>query len=96
MAEDETEQAISEFLGDERAGHWRQLRKALEERRADLRGRRDAAARQDDYDLEVLHLDREIATMTKQIEALRIEEAVSEFVEDSIRVTIAKHQNDLE
>ena len=82
-----TEEAIDEFMGDNpRASEWRALRLSLTDRlRPMLR------QREQETDLAALaSLDRQIHTLREQIDALGTEEIVSRFVEDSVRVTIAR------
>ena len=91
MSQYDTEQVIEEFLGDTpRADEWRALRKALLERLQALRHQRrqehDAGAEAP----RLRALDTQIASLDRQVAALETEEAVSQFVEDSIKVTIAK------
>ncbi len=76
---------IDEALGNQtRAAEWKSLRKALVER---LRNLREAGARTTDLD-EQIRLARQIETLEAQVETIRIEEAVAEFVENSVRYTI--------
>ena len=82
-----TEDAIDEFMGDNpRAAEWRALRLSLTDRLKPLIRERDIeidpSAR--------ASLDRQIVTLRQQIDALGTEEIVSQFVEDSVRVTIAR------
>ena len=77
----ETEEIIGEALGDSpRAVELRAMRQALADRLAALQsesmGDKGAAS--------------QIAALKRQIEALRREEAVSQFVEDSVRYSLAK------
>ncbi|MEO7717019.1 MAG: hypothetical protein ABIY70_12520 [Capsulimonas sp.] len=82
-----TEDAVNEFMGDNpRASEWRALRLSLTDRLRALVNQREQES-----DLSVLAgLSRQINTLQQQIDALGIEEVVSKFVEDSVRVTIAK------
>ena len=78
MKEDD---AIREFMGDRPSSEQlRDWRIALEERLAALKADRPRAG---------ASLDGKIATTERQIDALREEEAVTRFVEDSVRVTLA-------
>jgi hypothetical protein len=85
MTNSAEQETVQQFLGDrpnaEQIRHWRA---SLEQRLAALKreqGRADAAA--------AATLGGKIDQLRKQIEALRQEEAVTGFVEDSVRVTLA-------
>ena len=83
---------LDEFLGDTtRASEWRALREALRERlRAVLRSR-DA-----ETDLTAFAaLEAQAAALRKQVAALETEEVVAKFVEDSIKVSLARTPLDL-
>jgi len=67
-----------------RAAEWKSLRKALVER---LKNLRESRKETNDPD-EQIRLARQIETLEAQVETIRIEEAVAEFVENSIRYTI--------
>ena len=78
---------LDEFLGDTpRAAEWRALREALRERlRALLRSRNKetelgAAA----------SLEAQIAALRKQVAALETEEVVAQFVENSVKASLAR------
>ena len=78
---------LEEFLGDTpRATEWRALRDALRERlRALVRSRdleTDPAA--------LAALETQIASLRKQVAALETEEVVAQFVEDSIKASLAR------
>ena len=78
---------IDEALGDNpRASQLRLMRAALEERRNGLRKEQEPLANDSDRS----KLQARIKTLNKQIEALRQEEGVSEFVETSVRLTLSK------
>jgi flagellar basal body rod protein FlgB len=72
------------FVNQTRAAEWKSLRKALAER---LKNLRDSRAHTNDPD-ELIRLARQIETIEAQVETIRIEEAVAEFVENSVRYTI--------
>ena len=90
MNEDEhidEDEIIDDVLGDNpRASQLRLMRAALEERRGALR--KELERSQDD--VERNRLQGKIKVLDKQIEALRQEEGVSEFVETSVRVVLSK------
>ena len=78
------EEAVRQFIGDRpAAGELQEWRETLERRVRSLerdraRGGPDAAS-----------LGKEIDQLTRQLAALREEEAITRFVEDSVRVTLA-------
>ena len=77
--------AIRSFLGDRPdSGQWREWRKTLEERLKRLLADRDAAAPEAQPGFEA-----RVAELRRQIVALEKEEMVTEFIEDSVRVTLA-------
>ena len=81
------DEVIDEVLGENpRARELRQMRSALEQRRAAFHRDREHATDPQ----EQTRLDAKIAEMDKQIEVLRQEEAITTFVEDSVRVTLHK------
>jgi hypothetical protein len=73
------------FENDTRAAEWRSLRIALMRRLAALQSAQDSTPSPP----EQARLEREIGNLKKQIDALLIEEVSQQFVEDSVRVTIA-------
>ena len=76
---------LERALGNQtRAEEWKSLRKALVERLKNLKESRTIVIDAD----EQIRLARQIETIEAQIETIRIEEAVAEFVENSIRYTI--------
>jgi len=82
MNEDET---IRQFLGDRPgADQLREWRETLEQRLARLAEDRKKAP-----EGAAASLDTKLEQLKRQIEALREEEAVTRFVEDSVRVTLA-------
>ena len=89
MTETDTQSSdiLEEFLGDTpRATEWRALRDALRERlRALIRSRdaeTDAAAS--------AALETQVSALRKQVAALETEEVVAQFVEDSIKASLAR------
>lgn len=84
---DQADPIVDDFLGgNPRAEDWRSLRIVLEGKRADLRARLQQTERSDPS---LARLRRAVDEIETQIDALRQEEAVSQFVEDSVRATIA-------
>jgi hypothetical protein len=97
MAIHETDQVIEDFLGDSpRATEWRAMRQALADRLTARRQQRreEADAGADEPRLHAL--DLQIAALERQVTALKTEEAVTQFVEDSIKVTLAKAQPEMD
>ncbi len=90
-----TERVIQDFLGDNpRAAEWRALRQALGERLRALRRQRHLEA-EDGADDKRLHtIDMQIGALDRQVAALETEEAVSQFIEDSIKGTVAKSMDE--
>ena len=89
MAQSDTHSSdiLEEFLGDTpRAAEWRGLRDALRERlRTLVRSRgleTDPAAS--------AALETQIGSLRKQVAALETEEVVAQFVEDSIKASLAR------
>ena len=83
------EQAIDDFLeGQPRAGQWREMRETLSARLKDSVRTRD----------EILTegrpappaLERKIKELREQVAALAQEEAVTQFVEDSVRSSLTR------
>jgi polyhydroxyalkanoate synthesis regulator phasin len=77
------EQAVQQFLGDrpgaEQLREWRTtLQRRLQAMEAERERSKDAPG----------GLDAKIAQLKKQVAALGEEEAITEFVEDSVRVTM--------
>ncbi len=91
MSLHETELIVSEFLGEHpRAEEWRALRQALAGRLSGLRQQRREGA-DAGLDAPALRgLDTQIAAIERQVATLETEEAVAQFVEDSVRATLAK------
>ena len=78
------------FENDTRAVEWRSLRVALMRRLAALQSAQESTTNL----VEQARLEKEISTLKKQIDTLLIEEVSQQFVEDSVRVTIAVSQLD--
>ena len=86
----DSEEVISEFMGENaRASELRVLREELMVR---LRAARVERLMEPDAERRAA-IASHIKTLEKQIEALRTEEAVSEFVEGTIRATLSKPGN---
>ncbi len=89
MAQKDTHSSsiLEEFLGDTpRATEWRELRVALRERlRAMLHSRETETE-----PLALLTLETQIAALRKQVAVLETEEVVAQFVEDSIKASLAR------
>lgn len=84
MSGDE-EEIIDEFMGDNgRASQWRALRESLQDRLRALKAERASATLPE----AISALDRRIAQIAQQVSVLETEEAVSQFVEDSVRAAI--------
>ena len=84
MSMDE-QQAIQQFLGDRPdTSQLREWRTTLEDRVKALRSERSRVTGD-----KASILETRIAQLEKQVAALREEEAITEFVEDSVRVTLA-------
>lgn len=85
---DPREEAIEDFLeGQPRADLWRELRETLAARLADARAERDAASPDD---LRRLELEKRVRELDTQVGALAREEAVTRFVEDSVRASLSR------
>ena len=88
---DHTEEAIEEFLEDNpRAADLAEMIAALEIRRQSFNRELKSAsddARKKEWESKIREVD-------KQIKVLREEQAITSFVEDSIRVTVNKSQID--
>ena len=97
MSQHDTERIIEEFLGEHpRADEWRALRRSLEERLLGLRRQRQREAA-DGADADRLTtLDAQIIGLDRQVAALETEEAVAQFVEDSLKFTLAQNGFDAE
>lgn len=87
------EQVIDEFLeGQPRAALWRELRETLAARLAEAVAERDAVP---DGDARRGALERRVRELRDQVAALAQEEAVTQFVEDSVRASLARPAPDL-
>jgi hypothetical protein len=86
----DSEEIISEFMGDNaRAAELRVMREELMVR---LRAARAERLLEPDAERRAV-VASQIKTLERQIEALKTEEAVSEFVEGTIQATLAKSEN---
>jgi hypothetical protein len=82
---------IQDFLGENpRATEWRALRQALADRLTALRRQRRQEAEAGGAPTRLQALDTQIATLDRQVAALETEEAVAQFVEDSLKVTLGR------
>lgn len=78
---------IDDVLGENpRASELRLMRAALEQRRDALR----SEAERSTDETERSRLASRLKVLDKQIDALRQEEGITEFVENSVRVTLSK------
>jgi hypothetical protein len=79
------EEAVRQFLGERPgAGELAEWRETLETRLRHLEAERERAGGG-----AAAALNAKIQQLRRQIEALREEEAITQFVEDSVRVTLA-------
>lgn len=79
------EQAIEQFLGEQpRAEEWARLRRTLEERLQRVTRDRETAPPE-----QHALLDARLKALRAQIAVLEQEELITQFVEDSVRVTLA-------
>ena len=91
MSQHDTERVIGEFLGGHpRAAEWRTLRQALEERLTSQRRQRQRESEEDAPPERLAALDTQIAALDRQVATLETEEAVAQFVEDSLKYTLAQ------
>lgn len=89
MAQKDTQSSdiLEEFLGDTpRATEWRELREALRDRLKAMLRSRDTETEP----LALLTLETQIASLRKQVAVLETEEVVAQFVEDSIKASLAR------
>jgi hypothetical protein len=85
MASEEEEKIIDEFMGGNgRAAEWKALRESLADRLNSLQAERASATLPD----AISTLDKRIAGLAQQVAVLETEEAVSEFVETSVRSAV--------
>lgn len=78
---------IDDVLGDNpRASQLRLMRGALEDRRAAFRAELERTV----GDPERSRLQSKLKALDRQIDALRQEEAITEFVETSVKITLTK------
>ena len=83
----ESDQVIEEFLeGQPRAQTWRSLRETLQARLEDAVASRDAI---DPEDPRRTILERKVRELREQVAALAQEEAITQFVEDSVRASLS-------
>jgi hypothetical protein len=83
-----TDDVINDFMGGKpRANQWRELRLALETRLADAT--QQLAATQTGSS-EHKSIQRKVKEMKAQVNALLQEEAISQFVEDSVIATVSR------
>lgn len=86
----EDEQILEEFLGDQpRAETWRSYKEILAERLKDALTARDVVAPDS---LQYLNLDKKVGELREQVRVLAEEEAITQFVEDSVRATMTRPQ----
>lgn len=87
IGDSRNEEIIEEFLeGEPRAQVWRELRQALEGRLRDAITERDAAFA--DPGVSPKEREARVRELRAQVRALATEEAVTTFVEDSVRQTL--------
>lgn len=82
------DRTIEDFLeGQPRAQVWRELRETLADRLGDALAERDALPEDDPARAA---LDRRVRQLRAQVAALAQEEAVTQFVEDSVRASLSR------
>lgn len=85
------EKVIDEFLGENpRAQKWRELRQSLAERLAGLKKTHALELPLSPNSEKMHNIETQIAALERQVHALETEEVVAEFVENSLRVTLAR------
>lgn len=90
---DEVEQAIAEVLaGKPRAEELAEMIAALEVRRATFERERDTAT----DEAKRREWEARLREVEKQIDILRQEQAITEFVENSVRVTVNRPRYELD
>ena len=83
-----TDDVINDFLGGKpRANQWRELRLVLEARLADATQQLSATQAGTS---EHKSIQRKVKEMKAQVNALLQEEAISQFVEDSVIATVSR------
>ena len=88
MPADPQDEVIEEFLeGQPRADTWRALRDTLADRLKDAVAERDAVG---EDDLRRASLDKRVRELRAQVAALAQEEAVTRFVEESVRASLSR------
>lgn len=88
MSDPASEQALDDFLeGQPRAEQWRGYREALAARLRDAIAARDTAAADDP---QRPNLDARVEELREMVHALAEEEAITQFVENSVRAAIAR------
>jgi hypothetical protein len=91
MSQHNTERIVEEFLGENpRAGEWRALRQALEDRLIGLRRQRQRESAEGADEGRLASLDTQMTALDRQVATLETEEAIAQFVEDSIKYSIAQ------
>jgi len=84
----QTEQAVDEFLdGQLRAAEWRAFREALAARLKDAVAERDGIPEDDPARAA---LEARIAELREQVRVLAEEEAITGFVEESVRASLTR------
>ena len=85
---DPREEIVEDFLGGApRAQQWRAYREALQDRYRDAVAARDSA---DPDSPDFVSLEKRVRELREQVQALAEEEAVTQFVEDSVRASLTR------
>ena len=88
MPDDFRDTVVEEFLeGKPRADEWRSLRETLQERLKAARAERDALGADDPRRGP---LQRRVLELRQQVAALAQEEAITQFVEESVRASLSR------